>query len=200
MTDETADLREALKTVAVALKRSGVPFALIGGYAAWARGGPEPNHDVDFLIAEEDAAEAAKFLAEEEGLNVVDPPEDWLFKVFTSGGMVDVIWRDSDRTAGRDLVQRATEMQVLSVDMPVMPATDLMVSKLNALDEHYCDLTMPVAVARALREQIDWEQVERDAAGNDFAAAVLFLLRRLGIIKGQAPEGTPGLRDGADAR
>lgn len=179
--EETPDLREALKTVAVALKRSGVPFALTGGYAAWARGGPEPNHDVDFLIAEEDAAEAAKFLAHE-GLNVVEPPEDWLFKVFTNGAMVDVIFRDADRTTGRDLVQRATVLQVLSVDMPVMPATELMVSKLCALDEHYCDLTMPVAVARALREQIDWPLVERGVVGNDFAAAVLFLLRRLGII------------------
>jgi hypothetical protein len=179
--EETPDLREALKTVAVALKRSGVPFALMGGYAAWARGGPEPNHDVDFLIAEEDAAEAAKFLAEE-GLNVVEPPEDWLFKVFTNGAMVDVIFRDADRTTGRDLVQKATVMQVLSVDMPVMPATELMVSKLSALDEHYCDLTMPLAVARALREQIDWELVERGVSDNDFAAAVLYLLRRLGII------------------
>ncbi|EWT07683.1 hypothetical protein N864_01060 [Intrasporangium chromatireducens Q5-1] len=179
--EETPDLREALKTVAVALKRSGVPFALMGGYAAWARGGPEPDHDVDFLIAEEDSAAAAKFLAEE-GLDVVEPPEDWLFKVFTNGAMVDVIFRDSDLTAGRDLVERATVMQVLSVDMPVMPATELVASKLNALDEHYCDLTMPLAVARALREQVDWERVERDTSGNDFAAAVLYLLRRLGII------------------
>lgn len=181
MSEDTADLREALKTVAVALKRSGVPFALMGGYAAWARGGPEPEHDVDFLVAEEDAAEAAKFLADE-GLNVVEPPEDWLFKVFTNGAMVDVIFRDNDRVAGRDLVQRASELQVLSVDMPVMPATDLMVSKLTALDEHYCDLTMLLAVARALREQVDWEHVERDTAENDFAVATLFLLRRLGIV------------------
>ena len=42
------ELREALKLVAVALKESGVPFALTGGYAVWARGGPEPDHDVDF--------------------------------------------------------------------------------------------------------------------------------------------------------
>jgi hypothetical protein len=41
---------------------------------------------------------------------------------------------------------------------------------------------MPVAVARALREQIDWPLVERGVDGNDFAAAVLFLLRRLGVI------------------
>ena len=49
-------LREALKLVAVLLKETGVPFALAGSYGLWARGGPEPDHDVDFMIAEEDAA------------------------------------------------------------------------------------------------------------------------------------------------
>src|SRR3954469_1464680 len=76
------NLREALKSVAVALKRSGYPFALIGGYAVWARGGPEPDHDVDFMVAADDAAQVADALAEA-GLCVVQPPEDWLFKVYT---------------------------------------------------------------------------------------------------------------------
>jgi len=43
-------LRTALKRVAVGLKETEVPFALAGGYAVWARGGPEPDHDVDFLL------------------------------------------------------------------------------------------------------------------------------------------------------
>ena len=55
-------LREALKTVAVALKEGslnkGAPFALAGSYALWARGGPEPDHDVDFMVAEQDAPAA----------------------------------------------------------------------------------------------------------------------------------------------
>ena len=49
------DMLEALKRVAVALKESGVPFALVGSYAGWARGGPEPAHDVDFMVPAEEA-------------------------------------------------------------------------------------------------------------------------------------------------
>ena len=119
--DDAPDLREALKTVAVALKRSGMPFALMGGYAAWARGGPEPAHDVDVLVAAEDADAVAEFLADED-LDVVQPPEDWLFKVFADGAMVDIIHGPVGVPAHRADVQRATPMEVLSVEMPVLEA------------------------------------------------------------------------------
>jgi hypothetical protein len=82
----------------------------------------------------------------------------------------------------RDEVLRATTMDVLSVEMPVQAATDLVVHKLNALDEHYCDLAAVLPVLRALREQVDWARVAAETADNDFAAAVLFLLQRLGIV------------------
>ena len=45
---------------------------------------------------------------------------------------------------------------MLSVQMPVLPATDIVVTKLMALDEHYCDFARLLPVARALREQVDW--------------------------------------------
>src|SRR3712207_4457380 len=106
-------MREALKRVAVALKTSGLPFALIGGYAVWARGGPEPDHDVDFMVAHEDAGAAAEHLAKAE-LQVVQPPEDWLFKVFTDEAMVDIIHRDAGEPASRSVVGDATEIEVLS--------------------------------------------------------------------------------------
>jgi len=179
--EDAPDLRDALKTVAVALKQSGAPFALMGGYAAWARGGPEPDHDVDFLIAAEDADEVAQFLADQ-GFDVVQPPEDWLFKVFANGAMIDVIHGPVGRVAERAEVERATTMQVLAVEMPVLEATELVVHKLASLDEHYCDVTAVLPVLRALREQVDWDRVERETADNPFAAAVLFLLRRLGIV------------------
>ncbi|WP_219996238.1 nucleotidyltransferase family protein [Nocardioides humi] len=66
-------LREALKLVAVLLKEAGVPFALAGSYGLWARGGPEPDHDVDFMIAEEDAPRVEDVLAES-GLESVRMP------------------------------------------------------------------------------------------------------------------------------
>ncbi|WP_148574462.1 nucleotidyltransferase family protein [Nocardioides caldifontis] len=179
--EEQENLREALKRVAVTLKRSDLPFALIGGYAVWARGGPEPEHDVDFMVADEDAGAAAALLADE-GFQVVQPPEDWLFKVYTDGAMVDVIHRDSGEPATRAVVEDADEMEVLSILMPVLSGTELVVQRLNAMDEHSCDFGRQLPVARALREQVDWQRVRKETAHNDFAAAFVFLLERLSIV------------------
>ena len=181
------DLREALKAVAVALKESQLPFALMGGYAAWARGGPEPDHDVDFLVAEQDAHEAEHLLADR-GFTVVQPPEDWLFKVYVDSSMIDVIHRVSGEPAQRSDVERATPLEVLSVEMPVLPATDLMAQKLHSLDEHYCDFAQLIPTARALREQVDWDVVRTQTAHNDFAVTFLFLLGRLGVIEDGPPQ------------
>jgi len=185
MTDEQAGLREALKVVAVALKSGGVPFALAGGYALWARGAPEPHHDVDFVVAEEDRDRVATLLAEA-GLDVVDPPEDWLFKVFVEGAMVDLLFRLSSEPVTRADLADADELEVESVAMPVLGATTLMAAKLNALDERACDLTKVLPAARAVREQVDWAEVEAAVRDNDFAAVTLLLLARLGIV----PEAT----------
>src|SRR3954451_7069504 len=176
-------LREALKRVAVTLKGSGIPFALVGGYAVWARGGPEPEHDVDFMVAHDDAAAAAEHLTKA-GLEVVQPAEDWLFKVYTDGAMVDIIHRDAGDPAGRAEVEEADEIEVLSVKMPVLSATRIMVQRLAAVDEHTCDFSRQLPVARALREQVDWGRVREETAGNDFAVAFLFLLERLAVIDG----------------
>jgi hypothetical protein len=178
---EQEDLREALKRVAVALKQSGLAFALIGGYAVWARGGPEPDHDVDFMVAHDDAAAAAEWLAAE-GFQVVQPPEDWLFKVYTDGTMVDVIHRDAGLPASREAVEDADEIEVLSVQMPVLSATELMVHKLMAMDEHACDFGRQLPVARALREQVDWTRVREETSTSVYAEAFLYLLERLEII------------------
>lgn len=176
------DLREALKRVAVALKETGYPFALAGGYAVWARGGPEPEHDVDFLVAEDDAADVAAALAAESDLQVVQPPEDWLFKVFTDGAMVDVLHRDAKEPAERGMLEDADEIEVISVVMPVLSGTRLMVQRLHAMNEHASDFGRSLPVARALREQVDWDLVRRETDDNDYAVAFLFLLERLRII------------------
>ena len=47
---ERDEIRDLLKRTAVALKQGDVPFALCGGYAAFVRGAPEPDHDADFLV------------------------------------------------------------------------------------------------------------------------------------------------------
>jgi hypothetical protein len=183
MTDDDgqARLREALKLVGVALKEGPAPFALTGGYALWARGGPEPDHDVDFIVAEEDAPGVAQRLAEE-GFDVVQPPEDWLFKVYVGHALVDVLFRAGGDPVGRERLELADQVEVESVRLPVLPPTEVMVDKLNAMEERSCDLASIVPAARAVREQVDWAEVERRTAANDYAAAAVFLLRRLGVV------------------
>ncbi len=180
MSEEQQELREALKRTAVALKRGGVAFALGGGYAGWALGGPEPEHDVDVIVAEQDAEQAERVLADA-GLRVEHPPEDWLFKVFCGDAMVDVIFRVVGVPVERAVLERALDREVLSVQMPVLSATDLIVSKAMALSEHACDFGKVLPAARALREQVDWERVRSEVESNVFAVAFLFLVERLEI-------------------
>ena len=177
------DLREALKTVAVLLKEGGFVFALGGGYASWARGGPEPAHDVDFLIPAADVDRAKTFLTDKD-VRVEQPPEDWLFKAYVGDAMVDLIHHLGPHEVDEGLADRATELEVLSVLMPVLGATELLESKLRVLREHECDFGSLLPVARALREQVDWASVRGSCADNPYAGAFLFLAERLGIAPG----------------
>ena len=175
-------VRDLLKRTAVALKQADVPFALCGGYAAWVRGAPEPDHDADFLVPATEAERAADALTEA-GLPVVRPAEDWLVKVVTEGAFIDVLWRTCGFPVESDLIERADTLPVLSVHMPVLAATDIVTTKLMALDEHYCDFGRLMPVARAMREQVDWATVRRDTEANDFAAVFGLLRARRGIIE-----------------
>ena len=183
MTDERTALREALKRTAVELKHGDVPFALGGGYAAWALGGPEPEHDVDFVVADTDREQAARVL-QAAGLEVERPPEDWLFKVFLDGAMVDVLHRIGGDPVERELLERAVQTEVLSVRMPVLAATDLLAGKLLALSDHYCDFGKVLPSARALREQVDWDRLREQVGDNPYAQAFLVLVRLLQIAPG----------------
>jgi hypothetical protein len=180
--DESAEreaLHTGLKRVAVALKESGVPFALAGGYAAWVHGAPEPEHDVDFLIRKSDAETAREHL-QARGIEVLEPVEDWLFKARVDEVVVDLLFRGQ----GLDpdgMLKSAETISVLSVRMPVLAATDVTVEKLLALDEHYCDLATVLPTLRALREQVDWADLRSRVAGYPFAEAVVFLADRLEI-------------------
>ncbi len=178
---EVQPILDALKTVAVALKEESVPFALAGGCAVYARGGADSRHDADVIILEEDAHRARAALRGR-GLEVLEPPEDWLFKVRHGGGLVDVIFRLAGGPVDAPLLERAEEMSVDSVRMPVMSATDLLTSKLLALTEHYCDLSPILAVVRSLREQIDADRVDAGTRSSPFARAALGLARDLALL------------------
>ncbi len=176
------ELRDALKRAASALKAQGPAFALAGSYALWVHGGPEPVHDVDFVVAEEDADTAAKTL-EEAGFRIDRPPEDWLFKACLGGAVVDVLHRLNGVPVQPATIRGADIIEVLAIAMPVLTPTHVVSEKLSSLNEHHCDFGALLPGVRAVRERVNWTHVREDTADNEFAAAFLFLTDRLGITR-----------------
>lgn len=178
--DPRTALQDGLRLTAVALQDAGIPFALVGGYAAWARGAPEPSHDADFAVPEEDVPRAQEAIAAA-GLDVHEPAENWLFKAYHHGALVDVLFRMVGEPITREMLERSDELEVLAVRMPVLDATDIVSAKMRVLGEHYCDFTRMLAMVRALREQVDWHRVRRETADTPYGRAFLHLVHELGV-------------------
>ena len=175
------DLRDALKHAASALKADGPEFALAGSYALWAYGGPEPIHDVDFVIAEEDT-EAAALTLEKAGFQIDRTPEDWLFKACVEQQFViDVLHRLNGTPVNADVIAAAEELDVLAIRMRVLSPTHVLTEKLNSLNEHHCDFAALLPAVWAVRERVNWDRLRADTAENDFAVAFLVLADRLGL-------------------
>jgi hypothetical protein len=179
---DDGSMLETLKRSAAAMSKAGVPFALAGSVAAYARGGALPSHDVDFVIMEQDVPAAEKALAAV-GLRIEHPPEDWLVKAYDGSTLVDLIFRLSGVPVGPDLLSCAEELDVAAVRMPVLAATDLVLSWLRAFSEHHADFAAVLMHVRPLREQVDWERVRAEAGDSPFAGAFLVLLERLQVLK-----------------
>lgn len=177
------DLRDALKRAASALRAQGPDFALAGSYALWVFGGPEPVHDVDFVVAEPDTEKAAATL-EEAGFVVERTPEDWLFKACVGEDFViDVLHRLNGVPVDKESILSAEEYDVLAVRMRVLPPTEVMREKLNSLNEHHCDFATLLPAVRAVREQLDWNRIREDTNENPYAAAFVVLADRLGLTE-----------------
>jgi predicted nucleotidyltransferase len=91
------------------------------------------------------------------------------------------------------VLAQAEVLNVLSMEIRVMALEDVIVTKVMSLTEHSIDYGTLLEMARALREQIDWESVRRRTAESPFADAYFVLLDRLGIVPepegGEEPDG-----------
>jgi hypothetical protein len=183
---EADGLLETVKKAAVELKRAEIPFALGGGWAAYARGGPRSEHDADFVLCEQDVPRALDVL-EKAGFTAGDPPEDWLAKVYDADRMVDLIYRQAGQPVDRAMFDRCDHLEVGSVLMPVVAATDLVVAKLMSFQHHHCDFAKALPMVRALREQVDWPAVRSRTVQSPFAEAFLLLADRLGLTTPGGP-------------
>ena len=181
MADHPFDAIEAaLKRGVAALRDAEIPFLLGGSLASWARGGPETRHDLDFLVKPADAERALEALADA-GMRPERPAEEWLYKAWDGEVCVDVIFEPRGLELDDEMLARADELHVLGLTIPVLALEDLMTTKLSALDEHCLDYSPVLQIARALREQIDWQAVRRRTARSPYAEAFFVLARGLGI-------------------
>ena len=177
------ELIEAMKAGAGVLQEGGIPFVLGGGLAAWARGGPKTEHDVDFLLRSEDA-EAALAAFEQAGWKTERPPEGWLYKVWhENGGLVDLIFNPSGGPITDDIIECAAVLEVMALRIPVFSLEEVLTSKLLALTEQEPDFGAVLELARALREQIDWDAVRKRTEASPFAKAFFTLVEALGIVE-----------------
>lgn len=174
------ELLRTVTRVAGALREADVRFALTGGCAAFARGGPPTQHDVDIILKESDVDTAVRALVDV-GMRAVDPPEDWLTKVYDGDWLVDLLFRPNERSVTDEILDRAEPLPVGPVVVPVQSATDVLVGKVLVLGPHRGDLNEPLLVARALREQVDWSVVAAEGADNPYVAAFVQLAVRLGV-------------------
>lgn len=183
---QSEPLLEALKRIAAVLREAEVDFALGGGLAAWARGGPPTEKDIDLMIREEDAP-LVQELARRAGMRVEVPPEGWLVKAWDGEVLIDLIHHPTGFPVDDELLARCDELVVHAVQMRVLRIDDLLTSKLLALTEHNLDLGPPLQIARALREQIDWDALWRRTAESPFARTFFTLVRELRLLTSPMP-------------
>jgi hypothetical protein len=176
------ELLESMKRAAAALRDAGVPYLLGGGLAAWARGGPPTEHDVDFFVLRADAEGALEALAAA-GMKPERPPEGWLLKAWDGDTLVDLIYSPAGGDVDEGYFERAQEMEVAAQRLRVASLGDVLATKLLALNEQDPDLTAVLEIARSLREQIDWAFVRERTSESPFARSFFTLVEELGIVE-----------------
>jgi hypothetical protein len=173
-------LTKTLKVAVATLRDAHIPFMLGGSLAAWARGGPEPEKDLDLMVKPEDAEAALEALARS-GMRPERPPEEWLFKAWDGEVMIDIIFCPSGISVTDEVLARADTISVMALSTPVMALEDMLVTMLCALDEHSLDYSRLVAIARALREQVQWAEVRARTSRSPYAKAFFTLVEEIGV-------------------
>jgi predicted nucleotidyltransferase len=174
-------LLDTMKKAAAVLNEAGIPFLLGGGLACWARGAPKTEHDVDFLVKPEDAERAWEALGAA-GLRTERPPEEWLLKAYDDGVLIDLIFAPLGGPIDEEIFERAEDLEVHAMRLKVAALEDVLVQKVLVLSEQSPDYSSVIELARALREQVDWDEVRRRTKHSPFAAAYFTLLDELEIV------------------
>ena len=109
-----------------------------------------------------------------------------------SDTLVDLIFRPSGGAVDDPMFARATEIDVMAQTLRVASIDDVLATKVLALNEQDPNFRSVLEIARALREQVDWQHVRSRVDESPFGAAFMTLVERLRIAS-EAELGTPPL-------
>jgi hypothetical protein len=124
------------------------------------------------------------------------PPEEWLYKGWEGDLLTDFIFDPAGNPVDDAMFERAEDLEVQAVAMKVMALEDVMATKLLAMREHEVDYDDSLEIARALREQIDWDAVWEQTSDSPYARTFFYLAEQLGILDGGGPARAKAVRPG----
>lgn len=168
------------RTVAI-LREAEIPFLVGGSLAAWARGGPEVTNDLDLMVRPQDAEHALELLVAA-GMRPERPPEEWLLKAWDGDVLVDLIFCTVEGEVTDEQIAGGEQLTVTSVAMNVLRLEDMFALRLQTLNEHYLDYAALLKMARALREQVDWDAVRARVRHTPYGRAFFTMLEGLGVV------------------
>ena len=179
---EVDKLVEAMKRAAARCATPTSASRSAAGLAAWARGGPATDHDVDFFVKPEDA-EAALEASSTAGLRAERPPEDWLLKAFHDDTLVDLIFRPAGGPVTDELLDRAEEREVMAMPLP-SPRSRTSSRRSSSRSPSRSPTSAACSRSRArCASRSDWDDVRERTNGSPFAKAFFTLIDELGIVE-----------------
>jgi len=153
--DEQA-LLDALDRLVTVMEREGLPYLFMGGLASAVHGRPRWTHDLDVLVRPEHAKEVLNSL-EADGFEIEETDPFWLFKAFSDGVLVDVIFRShGDIYLDDEMLERAVKGDFKGRMIRVIPPEDLLVIKALVHAEH-SPRHWHDALALIANAQLDWD-------------------------------------------
>jgi hypothetical protein len=134
-------------------------------------------------------AERALEALEAAGFRIERPPENWLCKAWDDDILVDLIWAPMGLRVTDEVLSAARMVNVDGMDVPALAPTDVLTSKLLALNEAHLDFEGLLAMVRGVREQVDWAELRHRTEDQPLARSFLYLAGELGLISDAAPAG-----------
>jgi hypothetical protein len=148
-----------------AVRNSGVPFLLGGGFAlATFTGRWRDTKDIDFYVRPEDRERAVAALKKAGFSDYYrQRPYDrkWIFRNVKSGVIVDIIWAMANQRARVDKLwfERAGSLVLRGEELKVLPMEEFIWCKLYIMQRDHCDWPDIVNLLYAEGQRIDWERL-----------------------------------------